>query len=166
MTADLSHPDFPTLCRHLNARGVEYVVFGGWATIAHGLPRTTLDVDLFVRPTHENVERLIDALSEVGHGIARELDADEILARHVFQFADQIRVDIFIRPWGLKDFDDVWARRWAAEFEGFTIPFVSLDDLIRSKETDRKQDREDLEALRNLKAERAKGDPSSGTPGQ
>src|SRR4029077_1473578 len=102
---DLAHPDFPTLCARLNSLRVDYLVIGGWAAIAHGLPRTTLDVDLFVRPTRDNVQRLIEALSGLGFGTARELDVDEVLARHVLLFADQIRVDIFIRPWGLEDFD-------------------------------------------------------------
>jgi hypothetical protein len=71
------------LCGRLNAKGVDYVVIGGWAAIAHGLPRTTLDVDLLIRATPENVQRLIDALSELGFGTARGLDVDDILSRHV-----------------------------------------------------------------------------------
>lgn len=77
---------------------MDYLVIGGWAAIAHGLPRTTLDVDLFVRPTPENAGRLVSALKKVGFGIARELDQNDILGRNVLLFADQIRVDIFTRP--------------------------------------------------------------------
>jgi len=127
---------------------------GGWAGIAYGLPRTTLDVDIFIRPTPENARKLVDALSEVGFGIARELVPDEILRHSVFMFADQIRVDIFTRPWGLPDFDSCNARRWEAEYEGVRIPFLGLDDLIRSKETGREQDRADVENLRNIAGKR------------
>ena len=81
-------------------------MIGGWAAIAHGLPRTTLDVDLFVRPERANVERLVAALGDVGFGTAREPDADEILG---------------------------------------------LDDLIRSKATDRDQDRSDREVLERIR---------------
>lgn len=136
---------------------MQYLVIGGWATIAHGLPRTTLDVDLFVRPTVENVERLVAALGEVGSGTARELDAASILQRHVFLFADQIRIDIFTRPWGLQSFDDCWPRRHEAALDGVRIPFLGLDDLIRSKRTDREQDRLDVAALERLRLRREPG---------
>lgn len=129
---------------------MDYLVIGGWATIAHGLPRTTLDVDIFIRPERENVVRLIHALSQVGFGIALELEPDEILRRHVFLFADQVRVDIFTRPWGLYDYDACWSRRFEVEFESVRIPFLGREDLIRSKETDRPQDRADAKALREL----------------
>lgn len=138
------------MCSHLSQRGVEYLVIGGWAAIAHGLPRTTLDVDLFVRPTRENVQRLIGALADVGFGTARELDPDEILGRHALLFSDQIRVDIFLRPWGLKDFQESWAARFETVFESVRIPFLGFDDLIRSKETNREQDQQDVEALRKI----------------
>ena len=153
-SADLFHPSFPTLCAHLVARNVEFLVLGGWAAVAHGLNRTTLDVDIFVRPTRENVERLIAALSGVGFGTARELVPDDVLPRAVFIFKDQIRVDIFIRPWGLTDFDACWTRRVEREFESNRIPFVGLDDLIRSKETDRPQDKQDVIALRKIRDRR------------
>jgi hypothetical protein len=154
---DLFHPDFPALCAHLTRRGADYIVLGGWAAIAHGVPRSTHDVDIFVRPTKENVQRVIDALSEVGFGIARELTPEEILGRSVFLFADQIRVDIFIRPWGLKDYEGCFARRREIEFESVRIPFLGLEDLILSKDTDRPQDRADLESLREIARRRGAG---------
>ncbi len=129
---------------------MEYLVIGGWAAIAHGLPRTTLDVDIYVRPTPENAQRLVEALSEVGFGIARELAPEEILSRSAFLFADQIRIDIFTRPWGLTDFDASYGRRLEAEFESVRIPFAGIEDLIRTKETGRDQDRADVEALREI----------------
>ena len=125
-------------------------MIGGWAAIAYGLPRTTLDVDIFIRPTQENAERLIEALSEIGFGIARELTPGEILGRPVLIFADQIRVDIFTKPWGLPDYSACFERRWEAEFESVQIPFASLADLIKSKETGREQDTADLISLRKI----------------
>jgi hypothetical protein len=127
-------------------------VIGGWAAIAHGLPRTTLDVDLFVRPDRANVAKLVTALSRVGFGTAKELDADEILRRHVYLFADQIRIDVFTRPWGLADFEACWRRRHDTVFESTRIPVLGIEDLIRSKSTDREQDQADVAALRGIAA--------------
>jgi len=49
----------------LEKEGVEYVLVGGAAMNFHGLVRATEDLDLFVRPTGENVERLRRALQAV-----------------------------------------------------------------------------------------------------
>ena len=148
--ANLNNPDFPTLCAQLRRHKVDFLVIGGWAVIAYGLPRTTLDVDIFIRPVRDNAERLIQALSEIGFGIANELTPEDILGKPVLIFADQIRVDIFTKPWGLNDFDACFAERWEADFEDSKIPFVSIKDLIRSKETGREQDAADLVSLRKI----------------
>ncbi len=51
--------------RALDAQRVEYAIFGGIALGLHGLARATADLDLFVRPDKENVERLKRALRSV-----------------------------------------------------------------------------------------------------
>ena len=53
------------LVRALNREGVDYVVVGAVALGLHGLARATRDLDLFVRPTPDNVVRLKCALSAV-----------------------------------------------------------------------------------------------------
>lgn len=145
-------PDFVDLCRLLNERGVQYLVIGGWAGILHGIPRTTLDVDLFIPQDRANTERLIAVLGSIGFGIAKELTPEIVLSRHVFQFADQIRVDLFTRPWGLNRFEESAARKVILEVGGVRIPVASLDDLAASKDTDRPQDQDDRRALLELKS--------------
>ena len=54
-----------TLVRALNREGVDYAVVGAVALGLHGLARATEDLDLFVRPTPDNVLRLKRALSAV-----------------------------------------------------------------------------------------------------
>jgi nucleotidyltransferase AbiEii toxin of type IV toxin-antitoxin system len=53
------------LLRALEAERVSYVLFGGQAVNLHGIPRFTEDIDLFVEPTPENVERLRRAFTRV-----------------------------------------------------------------------------------------------------
>jgi hypothetical protein len=57
--------DFRNLLAAFERHGVKYVLIGGMALAAHGLPRATRDVDFFVEPGEENVERLKAALKEV-----------------------------------------------------------------------------------------------------
>jgi len=49
----------------LERAGVEYAVIGGVALNIHGLVRATEDLDLFVRPSPENIGKLRVALREV-----------------------------------------------------------------------------------------------------
>lgn len=53
------------VCRALNDHQVEYMVVGAVAINLLGLPRATEDLDLFIRPTAANVERLKLALRAV-----------------------------------------------------------------------------------------------------
>lgn len=53
------------LVRALNREGVEYAVVGAVALGLHGLARATEDMDLFVRPTPDNIVRLRRAMSAV-----------------------------------------------------------------------------------------------------
>jgi hypothetical protein len=50
--------------RAFEASGLEYVLIGATAMGFHGLVRATEDLDLFVRATPENIERLRAALRE------------------------------------------------------------------------------------------------------
>lgn len=48
-----------------NDEHVEYVLIGGYAVIMYGLPRITQDIDFFINPEKENIERLKRALKKV-----------------------------------------------------------------------------------------------------
>jgi hypothetical protein len=56
---------FLEIARALEAEQAEYVIFGGAALNVHGLVRATEDVDVFIRVTAENVERVKRALRRV-----------------------------------------------------------------------------------------------------
>ena len=58
--------DFKEFVASFNAHGVEYLVVGGYALAAHGRPRYTGDIDLWIRPTRDNAARVLAALSDFG----------------------------------------------------------------------------------------------------
>jgi hypothetical protein len=68
--------DFKEFAVLLNSIGVEYLVVGGYALAAHGHPRYTGDLDLWIRPVGPNVAKLLEALRQFGFG-ALGLNADE-----------------------------------------------------------------------------------------
>lgn len=47
----------------LCAENVEFLLIGGFAMIAHGLPRNPRDIDVWVRPSPDNAQRVWNALS-------------------------------------------------------------------------------------------------------
>jgi len=61
----MDYDKFLVLAKALDSQRVEYVLVGGVALGVHGLLRATEDIDLFVRPTEENVSRLLTALRSV-----------------------------------------------------------------------------------------------------
>lgn len=52
--------DVLTVLDALERAGVRYAVIGGLAMAAHGFDRGTRDLDLFVPPDAQNIERLRD----------------------------------------------------------------------------------------------------------
>ena len=63
------NPDFEEFFRLLTDRGVEFLLIGGVAYNYYAPPRATKDIDVWVRPSAENVRRLIAAMSEFGFPI-------------------------------------------------------------------------------------------------
>ena len=69
------HPDYRDILAAFAAHDVDYLVVGGYAVGVHGRPRYTKDLDLWVRPTDENLARVRAALQAFGapEALLREL---------------------------------------------------------------------------------------------
>lgn len=73
---------------------VRYVVIGGIAAVLHGVPRATFDLDILIKASLDNVQRLLDALLEAKLGTATLISADELLANEITVFNDRVRIDV------------------------------------------------------------------------
>ncbi len=141
-------PDWLELCALFAAHGVDYLVVGGQAVIAHGYPRLTKDLDLWVAPTAANGERVLAALREFGTPLAefsatRFEDAETMLSLG----ADPFRIDILTSLPALV-FAEAWPRRSTVTIEGTPLPLIGKADLIANKKAvGRLQDLADAEAL-------------------
>ena len=126
---------------------VSYLVIGGIASILHGVPRATLDMDILIQATPGNAGRLLEALTEAGLGSAALTTAEDLLAHEITIFQDRVRIDVLTSAPGLQ-FADAWARREMTEFRGQLFPVVSRSDLIASKRASgRPVDLEDVRML-------------------
>jgi hypothetical protein len=137
----------------LEREGVRYVVFGAAALNFHGLARFTEDLDLFMAPDPDNVERLKRAL----HSVFDDRHIDEISASDLagdypaIQYVPPegtFHIDILARLGTAFRFDDLEVQRMP--FEDMTISVATPLTLYRMKrDTVRLKDKADAELPRH-----------------
>jgi hypothetical protein len=140
--------DFRDLFAELNAAGAEFIVVGAHALAAHGHVRATKDLDVWIRCTPENAQRVCAALSAFGAPVASLSIEDLSTPDIVYQIGvPPIRVDILTSIDGVT-FDDAWPVRVASRYGDQPIWVLSVDHLIQNKlAAGRLQDLADVEAL-------------------
>ncbi|MHB8467652.1 MAG: hypothetical protein ACYDH6_03095 [Acidimicrobiales bacterium] len=152
----------------LQRHDVHFVVIGGFAGRLWGSPTMTNDVDVCYDRDPANLERLAEALVELGaclRGVDEEvpflLDARTLADGQNFTFTTALGpLDILGQPAGVKDFNELAVN--ACEFDlgdGVDVPVCDLDDLIRMKRAaGRPKDRVELEILGAVREERDRPD--------
>ena len=140
--------DWRAFFASLNSHGVEYVVVGAVALAHHGFPRYTADLDILVRNSTENAQRLEAALAEFGFAGLGLKAADFADAYRVIQLGvPPNRIDLLTSLTGVT-FDQAWASRVEAIVGETRVNFIGREALILNKRlTGRAQDKADLEAL-------------------
>jgi len=130
------NPDFRDLLLAFAAEQVEFLVVGAYALALHGVPRFTGDLDVFVRPTAENAERVWNALARFGAPVrtAGVRPADFATPGIVYQIGlPPARVDVLTAISGVT-FDEAWVGREVTDLEGAIVCFIGRESLIRNKE--------------------------------
>ncbi len=95
----------------LNDAKVEYLVIGAFALAAHGNTRSTIDIDIWVRPTEENAHRVWEALEAFGAPRSKISVDDFLKPDTVFQIGvAPRRIDLLTSISGV-EFDLAWAQR-------------------------------------------------------
>jgi hypothetical protein len=143
--------DFAEMLAALSAAGAEFLVVGAYALAAHGYPRATGDLDIWVRPSAENAERVWQALVGFGAPLHEITRADLHTPGIVFQIGMvPCRIDLLTSISGVS-FDDAWSRRVVLVVAGVKAPFLSREDLIRNKRaTGRTKDLADAEEIEKV----------------
>lgn len=141
-------PDWKELLELFNVHRVEYMVVGAHALAHHGAPRMTGDLDLLVRPTDENAQRILDALIAFGFGSLTLTAADFSRADRVVQLGlPPARIDLITTLTGVT-WEEAEAGCATARFGGVAARFLGRAELIRNKRAcGRVQDLADIERL-------------------
>ncbi|MEN9798148.1 MAG: hypothetical protein RL653_1844 [Pseudomonadota bacterium] len=123
-------PDLIELLREFAAADVKYLVIGGYAQGFHAVPRFTKDVDFWLDPAPENIQRTIIALSNFG--APREtLEAVKALSGLDVAWLGHppLRFDFMTSvPGG--EFQSAWSSRVTTTWEGTPAHVVSRDWLL------------------------------------
>jgi hypothetical protein len=145
------NPIFHEILSAFRAAGVEFMVVGGYAVAAHGVPRATGDIDLWVRPTPANAAKVMLALRAFGAPLAGIAADDFVALDLVYQFGrPPNRVDVLTAIDGL-EFDAAQTRQVLLTVEGLEVAVPALADLIANKlASGRPQDVADVHRLRRL----------------
>lgn len=154
--------DAVPILRILREEGVDFVVIGGIAAIAHGSPSLTRDLDICYGRSHPNLEALARALQRL-HATLRgappdlpfRLDARTLAMGDTFTFeTDAGPFDCLGTPAGTAGYDDLARNTVEVEIEDLVVKVAALDDLIRMKRASgRPKDRVELEILGALRDE-------------
>ena len=143
--------DLKEFVASLNAHGVEYLIVGGFAVAYHGHPRTTGDIDLFIRSTPENADRVCATLAAFGFASLGITPADLLKPNWVVQMGiPPNRIDIITSVDGVV-FEDAWHSRRTGNLDEVPATFIGREDLLKNKRASaRGQDLADVEALSRL----------------
>jgi hypothetical protein len=140
--------DFVEMLSALSAAGVRFLVVGAHALAAHGAPRATGDLDIWVDASRDNATRVLEALGRFGAPLF-DLTVDDLCARDtVFQIGvPPSRIDILTGISGV-DFDGAWSRRMEIPIGSLTIGTLGRADFVTNKRASgRPKDLLDLELL-------------------
>jgi hypothetical protein len=151
-------PDLSGAVADANEAGLEHVVIGGFAVIAHGYFRATKDSDLLVPDGPETDEAIIRFFERIGatrFSDGKALTADDVAGAH------HLRVDsrhgvIDIMRGGLPplDYETAAARAVEGSWRGSPFRVAALPTLVGFKRlANRGQDRVDLEKLEQVNGE-------------
>lgn len=137
---------FLSVLNALQQEEVDYVLIGGYALVLHGSPRFTEDMDIFIRNTEKNIERLRKALNSVFNDDSiSEITSQEIQNYAVIRYgtAEDFYIDIIGNIGEKFSYDDIHFEEIIVE--GVKIKIASIEFLYKLKEkTYRAVDQNDL----------------------
>jgi hypothetical protein len=127
--------DFVDIARSFIDNGVDFLIVGAYALAAHGFPRTTGDIDIFVRPAPANAARVFRALADFGapvaaHGVTqRDFEVED----KVYQLGlPPRRIDILTSISGVS-FDEAAENAIEGNLGPVKVRFIGKEAMARNK---------------------------------
>jgi hypothetical protein len=127
--------DYVDMLRALVESGAEFLIVGAHAMAAHGVPRATVDLDIYVRASTDNAARVIAALRAFGAPLsAHDVGAEDFEREGtVYQLGlPPNRIDLLTRISGV-EFDEAWASRITTVIGDLVVPVIGREPLLVNK---------------------------------
>lgn len=134
--------------------GVEFILIGGYAVIFHGYVRTTGDMDVWLKPTNENKEKLLALLLKEGIRnedleVLRKKNFEEMQAFHIG--SSPKKIDFITKISGV-EYPEADLQKVFFDVNNFRIPVIHYNHLVTSKITSaRAKDKADVEELQKAR---------------
>lgn len=141
-------PDFNEFCGLLRAKRVEFIIVGAHALALHGAPRFTGDLDIFVRPTIDNADRLLLVIEEFGFPRGPLTPEKVIEPGTIIEMGvPPVQIHVMSHIDGVS-WDEVWNGRATAQFGSTMTAFIGKQEYITNKRAaGRPKDIADIAAL-------------------
>jgi len=152
---DILDEEIVNLWKCFQKNSFEYIMVGGFATNLHGFSRTTADMDIWLKDTLENRNKLNQSLIDFGYGPIPSIEKMEFIPGWTtIQLTSGIALDLmtFLKGFPQERFDDCKKYASTATLFDLTIPFLHINHLIEAKKaTMRSKDIVDIEELEKIK---------------
>ncbi len=151
--------DYRDILQILSDEKVKFLLVGAYALAAHGYPRATMDIDIWIMQSLDNADAVLRALRRFGTPLQNLTRQDLQRNDTVFQIGvAPRRIDIITTASGL-EFEETYANSLTMDIDGIEIHIPSLADLIRNKRASgRTKDIADAEVLEELHSEKPPDD--------
>lgn len=154
------NPDWTEFLSLLISKRVRFMLVGGHAVAAHGEPRLTEDLDVFIDPTLANAARLREALLGFGFGSEVPSVQELVVPGSIWMLGRKPwRIDVLNKIDGVS-FARAWNGRAKADFRSGPLFLIGRKDLIANKRASgRDKDLRDvamLEAMTSARASRTR----------
>jgi hypothetical protein len=140
--------------------GVEYVLVGGQAVRLNGYLRATEDIDVLIKASRINGEKIIRALNFLPS--AKDLDADWFVPGQAgevenIRVADDLLIDLLFAANG-ETYESVQPYVRELTIDGTPVRVLNIDGLIKTKTDYREKDLLDKLVLARIKGELKRGE--------
>ena len=118
----------------LNKNKLDYVLVGGAALAVHGIPRSTLDIDIYIVAKAGNLNKLFQIADELGlkseqRAILTLAHSSKLIANQwiSFSYEDRDTLDVFLS--GEREFKKIFGNSEIAQDKDISIRVASLKDI-------------------------------------
>lgn len=144
------------LIKAFSDEGLDYVLVGGAALAIHGLPRSTIDIDIFIESKEENVKKIFKIADKLGlvteqKDILKLVNSPNVIIGQwiCFTYEEQDILDVYFTD--NKEFNELKKNTIKKHDKTVSVTVVSLETLQKMKNKSKRPiDLADIELIKDF----------------